>query len=78
MRDVLTVRLEKEIKGKLDKLAKATARTKSFLVADAIREYIELNEWQVEAIQEGIREADAGRLLPHATVRAKWERKRAD
>jgi RHH-type rel operon transcriptional repressor/antitoxin RelB len=77
MRDVMTVRVEPEVKTKLDKLAKATARTKSFLIADAIREYVELNEWQVEAIQEGIRQADAGKLITHDKLKKKWERKLA-
>lgn len=77
MRDVMTVRVEPEVKTKLDKLAKATARTKSFLIADAIREYVELNEWQIEAIQEGIRQADAGKLITHDKLKKKWERKLA-
>jgi RHH-type rel operon transcriptional repressor/antitoxin RelB len=77
MRDVMTVRVEPELKTKLDKLAKATARTKSFLIADAIREYVELNEWQIEAIQEGIRQADAGKLIVHDKLKKKWERKLA-
>ena len=77
MRDVMTVRVEPEIKTKLNKMAKATARTKSFLIADAIREYIELNEWQIEAIQEGIRQADAGKLITHDKLKKKWERKLA-
>lgn len=75
MRDVMTIRVEPGIKTKLDKMAKATARTKSFLIADAIREYIELNEWQIEAIQEGIRQADAGELIAHDKLKKKWERK---
>ena len=78
MRDVMTARVEPEIKTKLNKLAKATARTKSYLIADAIREYVELNEWQVKAIQEGIRQADAGKLIAHAKIKNKWERKLAD
>lgn len=77
MRDVMTVRVEPEVKTKLDKLAKATARTKSFLIADAIREYVELNEWQIEAIQEGIRQADAGKLITHDKLKKKWARKLA-
>jgi predicted transcriptional regulator len=77
MRDVMTVRVEPEVKTKLDKLAKATARTKSFLIADAIREYVEINEWQIEAIQEGIRQADAGKLIAHDKLKKKWERKLA-
>ena len=41
MSDVMTVRVEPEVKQRLEKLAKATARTKSFLTAEAIRAYLD-------------------------------------
>ncbi len=58
--DILTLRLDSKLKKKLDKLAKATERSRSFLVSEAIREYVALNEWQIEEIKKGLREADAG------------------
>jgi RHH-type transcriptional regulator, rel operon repressor / antitoxin RelB len=42
-----TVRAETEVKKRLDKLAKSTGRSRSFLAAEAIREYLDVNEWQV-------------------------------
>jgi predicted transcriptional regulator len=77
MKDVITIRLAPEVIAKLDRLARATARTKSFLVADAIQEYLKVNEWQVEAIEEGVRQADEGRLITNDEVRKKWEDKLA-
>jgi predicted transcriptional regulator len=58
--NILTLRLDSKLKKKLDKLAKATDRSRSFLVSEAIREYVALNEWQIEEIKKGLREADAG------------------
>ncbi len=78
MKDVITVRLDPDMRRKLESLARATARTRSFLVTDAIQEYLEVNEWQVAAIQEGIRQADEEKLIPHEQVRAKWEKRLAD
>ena len=75
MKAVMTVRLDSDIKDKLEQLAKATARTQSFLVAEAIRDYIKLYEWQINAIQEGIRQADKGELIPHEEIVMKWEKK---
>jgi RHH-type rel operon transcriptional repressor/antitoxin RelB len=77
MKDVITVRLDPEVRAGLEKLAKATARTRSFLVADAVREYLRANDWQIEAVQEGVRQADEGRLIPHEKIRKKWEKKLA-
>lgn len=56
----MTIRLEPELKARLDQLAEATQRSKSFLAGEAIREFIELNEWQIKEIQEAVKEADAG------------------
>ena len=57
---VLTLRLDSKLKKQLDKLSKATSRTKSFLASEAIREYVTLNEWQIAEIRKGLAEADRG------------------
>ena len=56
----MTIRLEKDIKNRFDHLAKLSNRTKSFLAADAIVKYIELNEWQMHEIETAVNEADKG------------------
>lgn len=56
----MTIRLEPELKSRLDKLSATTHRSKSFLAAEAVREFIEVNEWQIEAIEKAVKEADAG------------------
>ena len=56
----MTIRLEPELKSRLDKLSATTHRSKSFLAAEAVREFIEVNEWQIESIQKAVKEADAG------------------
>ena len=60
MSTTLSVRVEPEVKARLDALADATQRSRSFLAAEAIREYVEINEWQLQEIQNGVAEADAG------------------
>ncbi len=59
MSSTMTVRLEESLKDRLEKLAEATQRSKSFLAAEAIREFVELNEWQIEELKAAIREADS-------------------
>ena len=60
MTTTMTIRLEDQIKDRLDVLAAATQRSKSFLAAEAIRVYVENNEWQIGEIQAALLEADAG------------------
>ncbi len=71
----MTIRLEAEMKSRLDKLSAATHRSKSFLAAEAVREFIETNEWQIEEVEKAVKEADAGDFASNQEVLAvfnKW------
>ena len=68
MSTTMTIRLDDDLKERLERLAAATQRSKSFLAAEAIREFIELNEWQVQEIQQAIKEADAGEFASDAEI----------
>lgn len=57
--EVVTVRLDPELKAKLDALAVSTKRSKSWLAAEAIAQYIEQESWQIERIEEAIALADS-------------------
>ncbi len=48
MSSTMTLRLDDEVKKRLEKLADATQRSKSFLAAEAIRAFVETNEWQMD------------------------------
>lgn len=56
----MTIRLDSRVRNRLHRLAEATHRSKSFLAAEAIREFVELNEWQIQEVRAAIKEADAG------------------
>ena len=71
----MTIRLEPDLKSRLDKLSAITHRSKSFLAAEAVREFIEVNEWQIEEIEKAVKEADAGDFAGDQEVSAvfnKW------
>ena len=70
----MTIRLTPELKSRLDQLAEATHRSKSFLAVEAIREFVELNEWQIQEIKEAIKEADAGDFSSNDEVNAVFNR----
>jgi predicted transcriptional regulator len=72
----MTVRLEQELKKRLDDLAEVTQRSKSYLAAEAIREYVENNEWQIREIHQALQEAEAGAFASDKEVGAvakKWK-----
>jgi len=75
MSATLTIRLDSDLKQKLSGLADATQRSKSYLAAKAIQEFVELNEWQVQEIKTAVAEADKGEFASDQLVAetfAKW------
>ncbi len=75
MSAIMSVRIEDDILARLDDLADATQRSKSFLAAEAIREYLDLNEWQIQHIKEAVELAKDGKFASEQKVAAvfkKW------
>ena len=77
MSEPVTLRLDAATRKRLDRLAKATDRTRAALAAEAVKQFVEINEWQIAAIQDGVREANRGQFIDHARLKAKWEKKLA-
>ncbi|MCU1317068.1 MAG: ribbon-helix-helix protein copG family [Candidatus Acidoferrum typicum] len=76
MSTTMTIRLEPAVKDRLDRLSEATHRSKSFLAAEAIREYVETNEWQIQEIRTALAEANARDFASDDDVKAltdKWD-----
>ena len=75
---LISVRVSREVAKRLEALAQATDRSKSYVAAQAIEEFLSLQEWQVKAIRHGLAQADAGRLLGHDEARRRlgnWRRR---
>lgn len=68
MSTTMTIRLDDDLKLRLEKLADTTHRSKSFLATEAIRDFVELNEWQVQEIKVAIEEADKGEFATGEAV----------
>jgi RHH-type transcriptional regulator, rel operon repressor / antitoxin RelB len=74
--DTVSVRLARSTKARLQQLAKSTGRSRAFLAAEAIEEYLNINEWQVAGILGAIASLDRGKGIPHQRVKewvASWE-----
>ncbi len=77
---VLTLRLDAKLKSQLDRLSKAMSRSRSFVAAQAIQEFVTVNEWQIDEIKKGIAEADAGDFASDKEVQQvlkRWMLRRA-
>jgi len=73
-KSTLSLRLDEEIISRLDRIAKALDRSRSWVIADAIRLYIETEGKDIEAILEGIASADAGDFAPQEEIDAIFDR----
>lgn len=71
---VMSVRLSDDLSEQLEALAKTTGRTKSFLAAQAIRDFLNREAWQVAEIQQAITEADNGDFASDAEMTARLKR----
>jgi predicted transcriptional regulator len=71
----MSFRTGEDIRDRLDALAETQRRDRSFLINEAIEQYLELNDWQEARIRAGIEEADRGEFATEEEVEAvfaKW------
>jgi predicted transcriptional regulator len=74
----VTFRLPEEKLQALDSVAQAQQRDRSFVINEAVTQYLSLHEYHRELIEEGVRQDDAEAVVEHQTLRsiaAGWARK---
>ena len=73
----LTVRVKPSTRVRIDKLARATRRSKSYVIEEALEQYLEVNEWQIKGIEDALAEADSpdAEWVNHQELLAKLEAK---
>lgn len=66
----MTLRLDAATLRRLDQLAQVTERSKAWLAAQAVKDFLDLNEWQTGAINAAVKRADArgAILIDHEKV----------
>jgi predicted transcriptional regulator len=69
VKETLTVRIEPETRAALDAIAATLDRDRSYVVNQALASYVETHRWQVRHIQQGLREANAGKFASEADVK---------
>jgi predicted transcriptional regulator len=69
----VTVRLPLELNQQVADIAQALDRPKSWVIEQAIKDFVAVQAWHLAAIDEGIRAANAGQVVAHDDVAA-WVR----
>jgi predicted transcriptional regulator len=78
-KQTVSFRLESNKVSALDALADSLDRDRTYLLAEAVQAYLDTQQWQLEQIQAGIAEADAGQVIDHRKVKAmaaRWRRRK--
>ncbi|MDJ0852775.1 MAG: ribbon-helix-helix protein, CopG family [Myxococcota bacterium] len=64
-KDTLSVRLDPAKRAQLDRLAASMDRPRSYLVGQAIDQFLDYHAWKLERIEEGRAAADRGDTVFH-------------
>ncbi len=67
----VTIRVDTKLKERLEIVAKRQQRSKSFIAAAALADYINVQEAQVSGIEEALAELDRGEAIEHNQI-LKW------
>ena len=65
-----TVRLPDDVTKKLDELAEKLDRSRSYVAAQAISDFVTREAWQLADIEAGLRDAERGKFASDAAVAA--------
>ena len=68
-------RIPENLDAGLGRLAAFTGRSKSWLVAEALRAYVASEQQFIEAVEEGLRATRAGEVVDHSSVVARINRR---
>jgi len=77
-REQVSFKLPVQTKLRLEALAVATRRNRTFILEEAVNQYLDLNEWQLKSIEEGLEDARAGKVIDGETLVKKWEKRVED
>jgi predicted transcriptional regulator len=71
----ITFRTDVKTRDAIDEVAKTMDRDRSYVVKEAVAQYLDLQQWQIEHIKMGLSDAEAGRFVDEAEIDAffdKW------
>ena len=69
----ITFRMDDEKVQILDQLAESMDRDRSYLLNEAVDDYLETQQWQLQGIDRAIADADAGKFASEEEVQAAFE-----
>ena len=72
--ETITFNLDTDKRKVLDRIASSMERERTDILNDAIDAYLEIYQWQLDHIKEGLRQADAGEFATEEEMAAAFAR----
>jgi predicted transcriptional regulator len=73
-----TVRIHDDVLGRVDGLAAALSRSRSWIINQAIERFLEYEEWFVQEVKDGLKEVERGEIATDKAVKARFRKSGAD
>lgn len=72
---MITFRTEPRKVRALDRLARSLDRDRSYLLNEAVEQYLSLHNYHLQQIEAGLAEARAGKLVDYEKVKRAWRKR---
>jgi predicted transcriptional regulator len=69
----ITIRTDPELAKKIAALASAMDRSRNWVIEEALKQFVEVQMWQIEGIKAAIASVDKGEGIPHEQVMTEAE-----
>jgi len=67
-----TVRIEDDVLGSVDDLAKELNRSRNWIINQALTRFIEYDDWFVREVRNGLKEVERGEIATDAEVKERF------
>ena len=68
-RETITIQIQPRVRKALDGIAVTLDRDRTHVVNQALEAYIDIHQWQIDHIRQGLREANARKFATKAEVK---------
>jgi len=65
---VLSMRIPSELREQLDHLSRSSKRSKAYLAAEALSDYVKKNAWRAKELHEAVECAEKGVFISHEAM----------
>ncbi len=74
MNTTMSMRMPHDLAGEVEAIATERGKSKSFVIIEAVREYVAKESWQIQEIKDALAEAERGEFATEAEMNEFWAR----